>query len=106
MPKRSTGSSAISPQKSINPAKKKAKELFDHSLATILKRVDDEPDNEDFADVRVLDATVKLTETISELKSRLKEAEAALDKQALEKYLQLSVDEIKVLVVDDKWLGT
>lgn len=92
--------------KSINPAKKKAKELFDRSLATILKRVADEPDNEDFADVRVLDAWLKLTETISELKSRLKEAEAALDKLALEKYPQLSVDEIKVLVVDDKWLGT
>ena len=92
--------------KSINPAKKQAKALFDVSLEKVLKRVADEPENEDFADVRVLDAWLKLTETISTLKRQHKEADAALDQQALEKYPQLSIDEIKTLVVDEKWLAT
>jgi type I restriction enzyme M protein len=40
------------------------------------------------------------------LKKQLKEAEAALDDAAYAKYPQLSEAEIKILAVDDKWLGT
>jgi type I restriction enzyme M protein len=42
----------------------------------------------------------------SKLKRELKEAEEALAKKVLEQYGALSEDEIKTLVVDDKWLGT
>jgi type I restriction enzyme M protein len=35
----------------------------------------------------------------------VKEAEKKLDKQVIEKYPQLSEDEVKTLVVDDKWLS-
>jgi len=34
----------------------------------------------------------------------VKEAEKQLDKQVIEKYPLLSEDEVKTLVVDDKWL--
>ena len=37
---------------------------------------------------------------------RIKEAQAILDALAYEKYSQLNEDEIKALVVDDKWLAT
>ena len=40
-----------------------------------------------------------------ELKRSLKAQEITLDKLAYERYPQLSVDEIKSLVVDDKWLA-
>lgn len=40
----------------------------------------------------------------SELKCEVKESNAALDKMAYEKYPQLGVEEIKSLVIDDKWL--
>ena len=36
----------------------------------------------------------------------IKDAEAALDGKALAKYPTLSKDEVKTLVVDDKWLGS
>ena len=36
----------------------------------------------------------------------MKEAEAALDRAAYEKYPHLTEAEIKALVVDDKWLAT
>ena len=39
-------------------------------------------------------------------KKAVKEAEKQLDKQVIEKYPQLSEDEVKTLVVDDKWLPT
>ena len=41
----------------------------------------------------------------SELKKTIKEKDAALDQLAHDKYAKLSVDEIKTLVVDDKWLA-
>jgi type I restriction enzyme M protein len=41
----------------------------------------------------------------SDLKKRIKEAEAALDKVAYEKYPKLTVEEIEALAVDDKWLS-
>ncbi|MBD3617462.1 MAG: type I restriction-modification system subunit M [Gracilimonas sp.] len=39
-------------------------------------------------------------------KKAVKEAEKQLDEQVIEKYPQLSEDEVKTLVVDDKWLPT
>lgn len=47
-----------------------------------------------------------LAEKVAELKRSLKALELALDKLAYEKYPKLSLDEIKSLVVDDKWLAT
>ena len=55
-----------------------------------------------------LHATVRYLNLLDEqrtLKSNVKEADAALDKLAYDKYPQLSVNEIKTLVVDDKWLA-
>ena len=55
-----------------------------------------------------LHATVRYLNLLDEqrtLKSNVKEADAALDKLAYNKYPQLSVNEIKTLVVDDKWLA-
>ena len=40
------------------------------------------------------------------MKRRLKDAEAALDKKAFAKYPELTEDDVKTLVVDDKWLGS
>ncbi len=48
---------------------------------------------------------LKLSDEITELKKRLKAAEAELDTLAYEKYPKLSNAEIKTLVVDDKWLA-
>jgi len=49
---------------------------------------------------------LRLNDEESELKRRVKEAEAALDANAYAQYPKLSVGEIKTLVVDDKWLAT
>lgn len=49
---------------------------------------------------------LSLLEEQATLKAKLKEAEEELDQLAYEKYPQLTEDEIKTLVVDDKWLTT
>jgi type I restriction enzyme M protein len=53
----------------------------------------------------VLLAWLNLSNQEAELKKKLKEAEAELDAKALAKYPKLTVDEIKTLVVDEKWLA-
>ncbi len=52
-----------------------------------------------------LNAWLTLNTEEADLKKRLKEAEAALDAQALAHYPKLTETEVKVLVVDDKWLA-
>jgi type I restriction enzyme M protein len=54
----------------------------------------------------VLGAWLRLDEEEAVLKRSLKAAEAKLDKMAYAKYPALTEGEVKVLVVDDKWLGS
>ena len=42
----------------------------------------------------------------SDLKKRIKDAETALDAKAYAQHSQLTNDDVKELVVDDKWLAT
>ena len=53
----------------------------------------------------VLKRWVELSEKDIALKRAVKEQEAALDKLAYEKYPTLTEEEIKTLVVDDKWMA-
>ena len=52
----------------------------------------------------VLKRWLKITELETALKREIKEQNAALDKLAFEKYPQLTTDEIKTLVIEDKWM--
>lgn len=71
------------------------------------KRLKEIKNDQDYAEeIKILKEWTALEQRQSALKSKVKEAEAALDKLAYDKYSQLSVDEIKTLVVDDKWLAT
>jgi len=86
-------------------AKKSIKELLNAATLTIQKQLHDEPNNEDLGDYRLLQTYIELIEQISEQKKSLKDAEEALDAKAYAHYPKLSEDEIKTLVVDDKWLS-
>lgn len=55
---------------------------------------------------KVLQEYLDLVEQESDKSSNLKEAQEELYKKVLDKYPKLTVDEIKTLVVDDKWLAT
>ena len=61
-------------------------------------------DADSAAEAKVLKQWAAHDKQQTELKKQLKDAEETLDKLAHDKYPQLSTDEIKALVVDDKWL--
>jgi type I restriction enzyme M protein len=56
-------------------------------------------------ELAVLKQWLKLSEQESKLKKTVRELDARLDQQAHDHYAKLSVEEIKTLVVDDKWLA-
>ena len=65
-----------------------------------------EPDEEAKGEIEVLERWVKLYTQSAKLKKAIKEAEAALDQQAYDKYPELDVADIQSLVIHDKWLAT
>lgn len=73
--------------------------------ANVQKRLKDiKKDKEAKDEVKILETYLKLTEEQGELSGKIKEAIAELDKNTLAKYPTLTEDEIKQLVVDDKWM--
>ena len=89
----------------LKEARECTRELLDAATTSIEKRLQNEPESEDHRDLRVLRAYLELTDRISERKKALKEAENDLDAKAYAHYPKLTEDEIKTLVVDDKWLA-
>ncbi|HYW75082.1 MAG TPA: class I SAM-dependent DNA methyltransferase [Gammaproteobacteria bacterium] len=84
---------------------KDAAALLAKAEKTYRKRLKANPLPEDFADLHATVCYMELLDRQSAFKAKVKEASAVLDQLAYEKYPQLSVDEIKTLVVDDKWLA-
>lgn len=59
----------------------------------------------EFADeLKVLQEYLKLTENEKQIKKTIKKAEADLDKKLLDQYRLLKEEEIKTLVISDKWI--
>ena len=82
-------------------------ELDKINKGEIGKRLKEIKHDADYAEeAKVLKAWVKLEQRQSVLKGKVTEADTALDTLAYEKYPQLGMDEIKTLVVNDKWLTT
>lgn len=57
-------------------------------------------------EAKALAEWLHLAEREKELKKAIRDAEAALDDMAYERYPKLGEDEVKALVVDDKWMGS
>ena len=74
------------------------------NLTSRMKEIKD--DREYFAEYATMKHYKKCYYLERKAKKMVKEAEKKLDKQVIEKYPQLSEDEVKTLVVDDKWLPT
>jgi type I restriction enzyme M protein len=103
---RTTLTRYIDADKEQKVAIKEASELFTKVETHYLKRLKAEPLPENLVELYATVRYLELLDAQSELKSKVREADAALDTLAYEQYPQLSVEEIKTLVVDDKWLAT
>ena len=74
---------------------------------TVAKRLKDiKADKEAKEEIDVLNLYLKLNELQSDANKKIKEHAAELDKNLLIKYKSLTIDEIKLLVVEDKWMST
>lgn len=60
--------------------------------------------NASFSELDVLNKFIELTDKVTELNRSIKDAETNLDKLLYAKYAKLTVDNVKTLVVDDKWM--
>jgi len=75
--------------------------------AGVLKRMKEITGDADYADeLEVLQKYLELSETEAALGKQIKDSEVLLEKKLLEKYKNLTSEEIKVLLVDDKWMTT
>ncbi len=61
---------------------------------------------EDAEEIAILQAYLDLTDEESDTSAKLKAAQESLMEKVFAKYGQLTVDDIKTLVVEDKWLST
>jgi type I restriction enzyme M protein len=68
-----------------------------------IREIGNDADNLD--ELEVLTRWQKNSQQITALKKYVKEAEAALDQQAHDRYVMLSKSEIQSMVIDDKWMA-
>ena len=73
--------------------------------AELIKRIREIRGKSEFADeLKVLQEYLLLTEKEAETNGKIKNSELDLDEKLLGKYKDLTVEEIRTLVVEDKWL--
>ncbi|MBU3966744.1 MAG: type I restriction endonuclease subunit M, partial [Euryarchaeota archaeon] len=74
--------------------------------ALIQKRVKEIKNDADASEeMKVLEGYLKLIEKEADANKKIKDAQTALDKKVIARYKELTEDEVKILVVDDKWMA-
>src|SRR3989440_8448235 len=88
----------------LEEAKNEKGKITKASVKARLKDIFADLDSED--ERTILNAYLDLLERETEASKKVKEAQKALDAKVAARYKMLSEDEVKTLVVDDKWLIT
>jgi len=96
----------LATDKALKKAAKDAGQLFADAETEFLARLGQDPLPDNFTDLQVVVRYLELLDQQAALKTEIKEKEKALDTLAYEKYPQLTPEEVKTLVIDDKWLTT
>jgi type I restriction enzyme M protein len=92
--------------KSAKEAERNAKHLFAAIEPQIVSRLSEKPLSEDLRDLAVVVRYLSNLDQQADAKARLKAAQDDLEAKLDAKYPTLTEEEIKTLVVDDKWLVT
>jgi type I restriction enzyme M protein len=75
--------------------------------ASVQKRLKEIKGDDEYADeIEILEEYLKLSDAEADIGKKIKDASVELDKKVASRYKTLTVDEIKGLVVDDKWMTT
>jgi type I restriction enzyme M protein len=92
--------------KNATAANKRAKQMFAAIEPQVIARLSETPLREELTDLNVVVQFLALIDQQAAAKERLKTAQEDLEAKLDDKYSKLTEDEIKILVVDDKWLAT
>jgi type I restriction enzyme M protein len=92
--------------KTIKEIKKSIKELREKAIVDIDKRIASKAEDEYLEEIVITRQYLQLTQEIADIKKTIKEAKAKLDAALLDFYPTLTEEQIKQLVVDDKWMAT
>ena len=90
----------------ITAKKKEMKELYKKIDVNILELIQQKTEKEFIPEIMILNDYLEKTDKVSALKKEIKTSTKALDDNLLAKYAELMPDEVKTLVVDDKWMAT
>ena len=96
--------SYLEADKSQKAYSKEAGGLLARAEIELLKQLDQDPLPESLTDLQTTMRYLRLFDQQTDLKAQVKDVDATLDQLALDKYPTLSVDEIKTLVVEDRWI--
>lgn len=88
----------------LEEVKSDAGNITKSNVTKRIKEIKGDPNYED--ELNIVQEYLTLLDKESDIKSKIKTAEEKLDQQLLARYKTLIEDEIKQLVVDDKWMGT
>ena len=86
--------------------KKEAKALTAIIEQSIQSKMEEDKTLEYIHELTIINQYIKLRDADSKLKKQIKEKEQELDDILYSKYPELTEEEIKLLVVNDKWLTT
>ncbi len=94
----------IEQDKAIKALKKDIKELRETAQELIDTNIEINANDEYLAEIIIVRQYLKLTQDKADTRKSIKEAQVELDNKLLAHYPTLSEDQIKQLVVDDKWM--
>lgn len=95
----------IDTDRKMKDATRAAKELFALKEQDFRVQLNGDPVPEELKDLEATVRYLSILDKETELKNRVREAEAVLDKLAFEKYPNLSEGDVKSLVIDSKWIA-
>ena len=90
----------------IAAIKKEFKTLTESIEKSIQIKIKEDKTLEYIHELTIINQYIKLRDADSKLKKQIKEKEQELDDTLYSKYPELTEEEIKLLVVNDKWLTT
>jgi len=93
-------------EKAIKETKKTIAVLRKSAIVEIDRLISSNDKGEYLEEIVIIRQFLKLTQEIVDAKKKLKEKKAALDTTLLDFYPTLSEEQIKQLVVDDKWMAS
>lgn len=90
---------------SLKDVKKELKGLWQWAETLVITKLQENPHHEDFEELRVIKEYLTLLDEIANMKKEIKTKEEELDLLVYNHYPSLSEDEIKFLVIEDKWMS-